>query len=308
MALLDILLPPAVLGSIMTYALGHFDGLRKERRSAKSLVFICWYGARPLPVRLPRWMALAASIFRKHLHRAADPIAQPATRRRRVVAFIANNGRTALIAEDLFHSTPLKLKLSGDGQLVDVRIRYASEQTADLKVSGARTFFRRSKSDLTERTIRFGYMAPGHGLALDIDYEVHGPEPVSFNLSGPVKGIKGSIPQQVLFEIEIEDTQRRRRQRRSENGRLWLGSLMMAGAMIIGSVEAATNGHFSASKFWPYWFTLGILLAGEIIALGAWFRVKQVRKIPSALRFWEPSHKYVPRTLTDPRDGATGSM
>lgn len=308
MALLDILLPPAVLGSVITYALGHFDGLRKERRSAKSLVFVCWYGARPLPVRLPSWMAMVAPIFRKHVHPAADQIARPATRKRRVVAFIANNGRTALSAEDLFHSTPLKLKLSGDGQLVDVRIRYASEQTADFKVSGERTFFRRSKNDLTERKIRFGYMAPGHGLALDIEYEVHGPEPVSFSLSGPVKGMKGSIQQQVLFEIEIEDTQRRRRQRRSETGRLWLGSLMMAGAMIIGSVEAVTNGRFSVSKFWPYWFTLGILLVGEIIALVAWFRVEQVRKIPTSLRFWEPPRKYVPRTLIDPRDRATGSV
>ncbi len=251
---------------------------------------------------------MAAPIFKKHRRPAADQVVRPATRKRRVVAFIANNGRIPLSGEDLFHSTPLKLKLSGDGQLVDVRIRYASEQTADLKVSGARTFFRRSKGDLTERTIRFGYMAPGHGLALDIDYEVHGPEPVSFSLSGPVKGMKGSIPQQVLFEIEIEDTQRRRRQRRSENGRLWLGSLMMAGAMISGGVEAVTNGHVSVTKSVPYWFTLGILLAGEIIALGAWFRVKQVRKIPSALRFWDPSPKYIPRADIVPHGDAANSM
>lgn len=295
MRIIDYFLGPAVIAALMTYALGQFDGARKERRSAKSLAFVCWYGARRLPVRMPRWIIFLVSTLRSCLHKPTNQVVQATPPTQKVVAFIANNGRVPLSSDDLFKSTPLKLRLSGDGQLVDVRIHYTSEQTADIKLTGERTFLRRPKNYLTERDIRFGYIAPGHGLVLEIEYSTHGKTPASFSLSGPVNGMKGSIQQQVLFEIEIENKQRRRRQRRSETLRLWMGVLIMVGAVIIAAFDTYANGgRFAMTKHLPFWFTLGLLGVGEIIALVAWFRVAQVRKIPVALRYWEPPLNVLP--------------
>ncbi|KVB66122.1 hypothetical protein [Burkholderia cepacia] len=292
MKIIDSFLPPAVqavvIGTLVTYALSQFDGVRKERRSSKSLVFICWYGARRLPVRLPRWITFVASVLRSRFRKPVDQIVLPTPSTQKVVVFIANNGRVPLSSEDLFKSTPLKLRLSGDGQLVDVRTRYESDQIAGIKLTGERSFLRRPKNHLIEREITFAYMAPGHGFALEIEYSTLGKTPVSFSLSGPVNGMKGSIQQQILFEIDIENNQRRRRERRSEILRLWIGVLMMVVAVIVGVVDAYANGgRFVMTKSLPYWSTLGLLAVGEIIALVAWFRVEQVRKIPAALRYWE---------------------
>jgi hypothetical protein len=132
-------------------------------------------------------------------------------------------------------------------------------------------------------------MASGHGLVVDIEYTAHGP--VSFSLSGPVSGMKSSIQQNVLFDIDIEDKRRRRRQRRVDAWRLGIGSLMMAGAVTKTGLDVLHGGHAVISRDWSYWLAMSLMLIGELMFLFAWYRMKQVKKIPAALRFWVPPRK-----------------
>lgn len=286
-ALWQLLAAPALLAVPFRYGLDWFDGVRKEKHGAKGLAFVCWYGLQRRPHRLPRWMTCIASKVKTHLMRRGQQATQAGAPTKRAIAFVFNSGRIPLKTDDLFQSKPLKLMLSGDGKLTGVRVRFESDQTAGIRLTGERSFLRRPKHHLTERALTFAYLASGHGLVLEIEYT--GQEPVTFSMSGPVSGMKSSIQQQRLYEIDIVDSRRRQRQRRAETWSLWIGSLMMAGAVVKTAVDLTHGGHAAASRDWTFWATLSVMGAGEWLVLSAWYRVKQVKKIPTALRFWESS-------------------
>ncbi len=293
-ALWQLLAAPAVLAVPFRYGLDWFDGIRKEKHGAKGLAFVCWYGVQRRPRRLPRWMTFIASKVKTHIMRRGQQATQAGTPTKKAIAFVFNSGRIPLRTDDLFQSKPLKLMLSGDGQLNRARVRFESDQTAGIQLTGERSFLRRPKHHLTERVLTFSYLASGHGLVLEIEYT--GQEPVTFSLSGPVNGMKSSIQQQRLYEIDIVDSRRRQRQRRAETWSLWIGSMMMAGAVVKTAVDLIHGGHAAASADWTFWVTIFVMGAGEWLALSAWYRVKQVKKIPTALRFWEssPNARFVP--------------
>ncbi|WP_199544573.1 hypothetical protein [Paraburkholderia kururiensis] len=284
-ALWQLLAAPALLAVPARYAFDWFDGIRKEKRGAKGLAFVCWYGARRQAPRLPRWMTFVASKTRTLFPRRAAEAMQQAPSSRKAIAFIFNSGRVPLSAEDLFTSRALKLALSGDGQLVDVRIHYESEQSAGIRFDGERTFLRRPKNHLTERTVSFAYMAPGHGVAVEIDYTSS--TPVIFSLSGPINGLKNPIQQQVLFEVDIEDTQRRTRWHRTETFKLWAGIVMMALAVAGMMFDVFSGGHAGIGRGWRFWAIMTLMMVGEWIALTTWYHLGQRRKVPAALRYWE---------------------
>lgn len=286
-ALWQLLAAPALLAVPFRYGLDWFDGVRKEKHGTKGLAFVCWYGLQRRPHRLPRWMNFIASKIRTHLLQQGQRTPQAGAPTKTAIAFVFNSGRIPLKVDDLFQSKPLKLMLTGDGQLTRVNVRFESDQTAGVRLTGERRFLRRPQNHLTERALTFAYLAPGHGLVLEIVYTAH--EPVTFSLSGPVNGMKSSIQQQRLYEIDIVNSRRRQRQRRAETWSLWIGSLMMAGAVVKTAVDLIHGGHAAASADWTFWVTIFVMGAGEWLALSAWYRVKQVRKIPTALRFWESS-------------------
>ncbi|MGU7770136.1 hypothetical protein ACV229_08125 [Burkholderia sp. MR1-5-21] len=172
--------------------------------------------------------------------------------------------------------------------MTDVRVRFESDQIAGIRLTGGKKFLRRPKHHLTERAIEFAYMAPGHGVAVEIEYSARGP--VSFNLSGPVNGMRRSIQQQVLFEVDIESGQHRQRQRRSAVVRLWFGGLLMVAAITKTLIDILVNSdHFTPAKDWTYWLSMGSLAVGESMALMAWDHFRQPKKIPAALRYWDPA-------------------
>ena len=288
-ALLQLLAAPALLAVPFRYAFDWFDGVRKERDGAKGLAFVCWYGLQHRPRRLPRWVTFIAAKVRAGLSWRHDRVTPHGPSTKRAVAFIFNSGRVPLKKDDLFRSKPVKLALAGPGQLLDVKIRLESDQTAGLRLTGERALLRKPKNHQTERALTFAYMASGHGLVVDIEYTAHGP--VSFSLSGPVSGMKSSIQQNVLFEIDIEDSRRRQRQRRVDAWRLWIGSLMMAGAVTKTALDVLHGGHAASSRDWSYWLAMSLMGIGELMVLFAWYRMKQVKKIPAALRFWESPRK-----------------
>lgn len=296
------LLPASALLAVpVRYAFDRYDGVRNEKHGGKGLAFVCWYGLQRRPPDLPRWMKFVVSKGAACFPRHGIREAQYETSTKKAVAFVFNSGRVPLKTDDLFQSKPLKLALVGDGQLVDVRLRYESDQTAGIRLTGERKFLRKPKYHLTERALTFAYLAPGHGLVLDIEYIA--PKPVKFNLSGPVSGMKGSIQQNTLFEIDIENDRKRARQRRRDMWSLLIGSFMIAVAAIRMWVDIAHSGHAAINRHWTYWTAIGVIVCGEWLALSAWYRMKQARKIPAALRFWEPPSNSPSVRITD-RTGA----
>jgi hypothetical protein len=292
------LLPASALLAIpVKYAFDRFDGVRIEKHGAKGLAFVCWYGLQRRPPRLPRWVKFVASKVAACLPQRGDRAGQHATSTKKAVAFIFNSGRVPLKTDDLFQSKPLKLALIGDGQFVDVKLRYESDQTAGIRLTGERKFLRKPKHYLTERALEFAYLAPGHGLVLDIEYIAE--EPVTFSLSGPVSGMKGSIQQKTLFEIDIENDRNRARQRRTDKWRLLIGSFVIAAAAIRMGFDIAHGDHAAINRDWTYWTALCVIMSGEWLALAAWFRMKQVRKVPAALRFFEPPPNSPSVRMTD---------
>ncbi|MBN3748318.1 hypothetical protein G3N96_23255 [Burkholderia sp. Se-20373] len=194
-------------------------------------------------------------------------------------------------------SKPLKLILSGDGELLDVAIRLESDQMVGIKLAGNRTIFRKPPNYRTERSITFSYMAPGHGLVLDIEYSANAP--ITFSISGPVNGMKNAVQQQILFDVDIENSRRLRRQRLAETLKLWLGGLMMASSTVFMVFDASTGGHAISSRGWTYWLTMGVMAIGEWLAIVAWHRLKQPKKVPATLRYWEPATKTRPIPIID---------
>ncbi|WP_155123285.1 MULTISPECIES: hypothetical protein [Burkholderia cepacia complex] len=285
-ALAQLLIAPAVLAVPLKYAFDFFDGVRKERRGVKGLAFVCWYGPQRRPLNLPGWIRFVASKIRNCFQSRGNRPTHGVLSTNKAIGFIFNSGQVPLKADDLFKSKPLRLVLSGSGELNDVSMRFESDQTADIRLTGERTFLRRPKNHSKERAIAFSYMAPGHGVAVEIEYSARGP--VSFSLSGPVNGMRRSIQQQVLFEVDIESSQHRLRQRRSAVVRLWVGGLLMVAAITMAAIDVLFKGdHFLPTRDWTYWLSMVALAVGESMALMAWDHFRQPKKIPAALRYWD---------------------
>ncbi len=286
----DILLQPAIpaafIGVFSKYALDRFDGFRKTRQDMKELAVVCWHGPLRRPLNLPRWVAQVITTTKNYFQRNRKQTSHTSTTRNAIV-FIFNRGQTPLTSDDLFKSKPLKLRLSGNGELLDVKIRHESDHTAGIKISGHRTIFRSSPNHLTERSITFSYIGPRHGVVLDIKYRAE--TLCNFSISGPIKGMKDEIQQQILFDVNLADSRHPQRQRRTDTRKLWLGGLMMASAAIYMIFDASMGGHVISSRNLAYWLDVGVTATGEWIAISAWYRLKQPKKVPAALRYWEPT-------------------
>ncbi|MEX3693037.1 hypothetical protein AB3X91_34335 [Paraburkholderia sp. BR14263] len=284
--LLQFVAGPAVFAVFIKYLLDRFDGALKERHGAKSLAFVCWYGPHRRPRRFPHWVTSLASVIRRSFRRERKPIDEHAPSSRKTIAFIFNNGRVPLTTDDLFTAAPLKLVLQGDGELTNVKVAFETDQTAAIKL-GQRAFLRRPKNYATERSLMFSYMAPGHGVAIEVEYRAS--KTLGLSLQGPVKGMRNSVQQQILFEVDIENDERRRRRRRVDTWKLWVGGLMMAGAAVTMLLNARANsGRSAVDHSWQYWSAMLLMTIGEWTALSAWYRLKQRKKVPSRLRYWEP--------------------
>jgi hypothetical protein len=274
-------------GVLLKYLLDGFDGVRKERYGVKGLAFVCWYGPHRRPLRLPRWMIFMASNLRALVPDASkNQISPQATSNtKKAIAFLFNSGRVPLKADDLFENKPLKIVLSGNGQLVDAKIRFESDQIAGFKLIERRAHFFRPRNYLTERALAFTYLAPGHGVALDIEYTSE--EPVTFRLSGPVDGMKHSVQEKTLFGIDVDSPRRFEEKRKIVIRNICIGILLMSGASFEYFYLAFSHhGQSIITKDWTYLATLLTFVIGEWMALSAWELIKQPKKIPTALRYW----------------------
>ncbi|WP_333985507.1 hypothetical protein [Burkholderia orbicola] len=101
--------------------------------------------------------------------------------------------------------------------------------------------------------------------------------------------MKDEIQQQILFDVNLADSRHPQRQRRTDTRKLWLGGLMMASAAIYMIFDASMGGHVISSRNLAYWLDVGVTATGEWIAISAWYRLKQPKKVPAALRYWEPT-------------------
>lgn len=276
--------PPAVIAVIIGFFLNKFDGIRKAKLENKSLSCVFWYGALPMPRNVPEWVGVLVKSIKKYFLKKSTP--QPIySSSERAIVFVINNGRIVLKSDDLFKKTPLSLLLS-EGEIVSAKIIFESEQVSDAKLWGAPSFFRKPKHHLSERKVGFGYIAPNHGFVIEIEYRRSGTS--MFSLSGPVSGMKQAVKQQVLYEVDIEDIPAYKRRAKSDLWRVRLGGFVML-VCVFGMLTSPWqySWHPVSANTLTYQILLLVFSVAEFIALLAWFRIAQMKKIPTALRYWE---------------------